>query len=130
MRPEVAWTVPISLGDSHRGHRVLGTTPAYFEHYRYGRKQPLVLAEGRPFEDGPGSLVLAPVGEACPLLSNGGVIAYRGVIHPKRKEVPSGSPSGSSAMFFESGKGGRLPAKTRQHIGSSSWFNQRFPNPN
>ena len=24
--PEVAWTVPLSLGDSHRGHRVVGTT--------------------------------------------------------------------------------------------------------
>jgi hypothetical protein len=35
--PKVAWTVPISLGDSHRGFRVLGTTPGYFEHYRYAR---------------------------------------------------------------------------------------------
>lgn len=47
--PLVAWTVPLSLGDSHRGFRVLGTTPAYFQHYRYGRSQPLRLAEGRPF---------------------------------------------------------------------------------
>jgi len=28
----VAWTVPLSLGDSHRGHPVLGTTGAYFDH--------------------------------------------------------------------------------------------------
>ncbi len=48
--PRIAWTVPLSLGDSHRGFRVLGTTPAYFEHYRYGRKQPLRLARGRPFD--------------------------------------------------------------------------------
>ena len=33
--PNVAWTVPISLGDSLAGFRVLGTTEAYFEHYRY-----------------------------------------------------------------------------------------------
>ena len=45
----VAWTVPISLGDSHRGRPVLGTTPAYFEHFRYGDRQPLVLAQGRAF---------------------------------------------------------------------------------
>ena len=32
-RPEVAWIVPLSLGDSHRGFRVLGTTPDYFTHY-------------------------------------------------------------------------------------------------
>lgn len=50
-RPEVAWTIPITLGDSHRGYRVLGTSQAYFEHFRYGRKQPLAFAEGRPFED-------------------------------------------------------------------------------
>ncbi|MFZ1643792.1 MAG: ABC transporter permease [Candidatus Contendobacter sp.] len=49
--PHVAWTVPLSLGDSHRGFRVLGTSRAYFQHYRYGRNQPLRLAEGREFED-------------------------------------------------------------------------------
>jgi putative ABC transport system permease protein len=47
----VAWTIPMSLGDSHRGYRVLGTTGAYFEHFRYGRKQPLELADGVPFDD-------------------------------------------------------------------------------
>ncbi|HSO83981.1 ABC transporter permease [Thiocapsa sp.] len=47
----VAWSIPISLGDSHRGYPVLGTTPAYFEHYRYGRGRALVLAEGAPFSD-------------------------------------------------------------------------------
>lgn len=45
----VAWTVPISLGDSHRGRPVLGTTTAYFEHFRYGDRQPLQLARGRAF---------------------------------------------------------------------------------
>ena len=47
----VAWTVPLSLGDSHRGFRVLGTDHGYFEHYRYGRKQPLAFAQGGRFED-------------------------------------------------------------------------------
>jgi putative ABC transport system permease protein len=45
----VAWTVPIALGDSHRGHPVLGTTAAYFERFLYGDRQPLVLAQGRAF---------------------------------------------------------------------------------
>ncbi len=49
--PLVEWTVPLSLGDSHRGYSVLGTTTEYFERYRYGRKQPLRLAEGKPFDD-------------------------------------------------------------------------------
>ncbi|MEQ8229572.1 MAG: ABC transporter permease [Rhodospirillales bacterium] len=50
-RPDVAWTVPLSLGDSHRGFRVLGTNGDYFHHYRYGRKQPLAFAAGGPFSD-------------------------------------------------------------------------------
>ena len=48
--PNVAWTVPISLGDSHQGFRVVGTSEAYFEHYRYGRERSLSFAVGTPFE--------------------------------------------------------------------------------
>jgi putative ABC transport system permease protein len=44
--PRVAWTVPLSLGDSHRGFRVLGTTDAYLAHYRFGRDQRLRVATG------------------------------------------------------------------------------------
>lgn len=49
--PDVAWTVPLSLGDSHRGYRVLGTTDAYLRRYRYGTDTPLRLADGGWFED-------------------------------------------------------------------------------
>ena len=45
----VAWMVPLSLGDSHRSFPVLATTPGYFEHFRYGDRQPLALAQGRAF---------------------------------------------------------------------------------
>ncbi|HVE51783.1 MAG TPA: ABC transporter permease [Ramlibacter sp.] len=47
--PQVAWAVPVSLGDSHRGFPVLGTTTAYFQRFRYGFDRPLVLRGGRPF---------------------------------------------------------------------------------
>lgn len=47
--PLVKWTVPISLGDSHKGYRVLGTTQDYFKYYRFGDKQPLRLAQGKRF---------------------------------------------------------------------------------
>lgn len=50
-RDEVAWTVPISLGDSHRGFRVMGTSSDYFDFYRYGNNQPLTLDSGNRFED-------------------------------------------------------------------------------
>ncbi|NMY43578.1 ABC transporter permease [Pseudomonas sp. WS 5013] len=49
--PQVKWAIPLSLGDSHRGYRVLGTDVGYFEHYRYGRGQSLQLAQGKPFAD-------------------------------------------------------------------------------
>jgi putative ABC transport system permease protein len=45
----VDWVVPISLGDSHRGFAVLGTTTEYFKRFQYGDHQPLVLAQGRAF---------------------------------------------------------------------------------
>lgn len=45
----VKWAIPISLGDSHRGFRVIGTNQTYFEHYQYGNKQPLSLSKGRSF---------------------------------------------------------------------------------
>jgi putative ABC transport system permease protein len=49
--PDIAWIVPISLGDSHRGFRVMGTVPDYFAHYHYRRGQPLTFAAGAPFSD-------------------------------------------------------------------------------
>lgn len=55
---QVKWAIPISLGDSHRGYRVMGTSAAYFEHYRYGRGQPLEIAQGRQFEQDPFEVVL------------------------------------------------------------------------
>ncbi len=47
--PRVRWTIPFSLGDSHRGFRVLGTNQDYFRHFRYGSREPLRLAEGVSF---------------------------------------------------------------------------------
>ena len=49
--PDVAWIIPIMLGDSHRGFRVMGTSPDYFEHLKYGRGQSLAFAQGGPFRD-------------------------------------------------------------------------------
>ena len=63
--PKVKWAIPISLGDSHRGYRVMGTSRAYFEHYQYGRGQALQLAQGQTFADDPFAVVLgAEVAEA------------------------------------------------------------------
>lgn len=47
--PLVEWVIPLSLGDSHRGFPVLATSDAYLQHYRYGDRQALTLASGKPF---------------------------------------------------------------------------------
>jgi putative ABC transport system permease protein len=62
--PGVDWVVPLSLGDSHRGFSVLATTPQYFEHFRYGDRQPLRLREGRPFAELFDTVVGAEVADA------------------------------------------------------------------
>ena len=50
-RPEVDWAVPLSLGDSHRQFRVMGTTPEYFDRYKYRGGRALEFAAGDPFDD-------------------------------------------------------------------------------
>lgn len=50
-RNDVAWTVPISLGDSHRGFRVVGTTQDYFQHYKYANSQSITFRAGEVFHD-------------------------------------------------------------------------------
>lgn len=50
-RPEIDWIVPISLGDSHRQFRVMGTTRAFFDHYKYRQGRSLEIADGAPMED-------------------------------------------------------------------------------
>lgn len=49
--PAVRWAVPFSLGDSHRGFRVIGTTREYFERYRYRDNQSVRVAQGSVFSD-------------------------------------------------------------------------------
>ncbi len=49
--PRVEWAIPISLGDSHRGFKVMGTTGDYFTHYRHGRDRQLLFSTGEAFAD-------------------------------------------------------------------------------
>ena len=49
--PGIEWTVPISLGDSHRQFRVMGTTPEFFERYKYRQDRGLVVADGQVMSD-------------------------------------------------------------------------------
>jgi putative ABC transport system permease protein len=44
--PAVAWTIPYSLGDSHRGYRVIGTTEDFFRYYRFRDNRTVEFVEG------------------------------------------------------------------------------------
>ncbi len=50
-RSDVDWIVPISLGDSHRQFRVMGTTSAFFERYKYRSGQSLEVQDGLLMDD-------------------------------------------------------------------------------
>ena len=50
-REEVKWSVPISLGDSHKGFRVMGTTDEYFTRYKYRGGQSLEIQNGERLDD-------------------------------------------------------------------------------
>lgn len=44
--PAVEWAVPLSLGDAHRGYRVLATSEDYFKFYRFRGDQKIELQSG------------------------------------------------------------------------------------
>ncbi len=78
-RAEVAWMVPLSLGDSHRGFRVLGTSQEYFKRYRYRRGQDLSFASGQPFDDLFEAVVGADVAAALGYKTGDAIIVSHGI---------------------------------------------------
>jgi putative ABC transport system permease protein len=50
-RNAVDWIVPISLGDSHRQFRVMGTTSEFFQRYKYRSGQSLAVRDGAIMDD-------------------------------------------------------------------------------
>ena len=50
-KKEVAWSVPISLGDSHKGFRVMGTNNEFFKRYKFRGGQSIELEQGNNLDD-------------------------------------------------------------------------------
>ena len=78
-RPEVAWTIPLSLGDAHRGYRVLGTNADYFEHYRFGQGNRLRFATGTMFASARDAVLGAEVAEALGYGLGDSIIVSHGI---------------------------------------------------
>jgi putative ABC transport system permease protein len=47
--PEVAWVIPLSMGDYHKGFPVVATDENFLAHYRFSRGKSLSLEKGRDF---------------------------------------------------------------------------------
>ena len=50
-KDEIDWAVPISLGDSHKGFRVMGTTEEFFTRYKYRGGLSINIKKGHLFDD-------------------------------------------------------------------------------
>lgn len=89
-RPEVKWIVPLSLGDSHKGFRVLGTTNDYFKFYKYRRKQSLQFQAGAPFSDLFDAVIGADVAQALGYKLGDSIIIAHGLgsIGAKHDDLP------------------------------------------
>ena len=49
--PKIEWAVPVALGDSHRGYRVIATSSEYFERIKFAGDQSLQFTEGAAFQE-------------------------------------------------------------------------------
>ena len=48
---KMKWAVPISLGDSHKGYRVIGTNNDYFKEIKYSSGKSIEFLTGNSFDD-------------------------------------------------------------------------------
>ncbi len=121
----ISWLIPISLGDSYQGYRVVGTSDAYLEHFRYGQGSQLALAQGHWFHSlfdvvlgaGVARSLNHSVGDRIILAHGGGSVSFS-----RHKDTPftvSGilAPTGTpvdQAVYIS------LPAMEAMHVGWES----------
>lgn len=77
---DVAWTVPLSLGDSHRGYRVLGTDDSYIQHYRYGEDQTIPFAQGHWIKEVKDAVIGADVARALGYETGDSIVLSHGIV--------------------------------------------------
>lgn len=78
-QPEVEWTIPLSLGDAHRGFRVLGTNADYFAHYRFGPGRGLEFAHGEMFATAADAVLGADVAAALGYRVGDSIVVSHGI---------------------------------------------------
>jgi len=76
--PQVKWTIPVSLSDSHKGYRVIGTTEQFYEHFRFADSKALQLEAGNWFSGTFDAVVGAEVAQALGYQSGEKIILAHG----------------------------------------------------
>ncbi|MFZ3229729.1 MAG: FtsX-like permease family protein [Pseudobdellovibrio sp.] len=77
-RPEVDWTIPYSLGDGHRGFRVVATNEDFFKHYHFRSKEQISFAAGDVFKNYFDVVIGADVAETLKYILGSEVIIAHG----------------------------------------------------
>jgi putative ABC transport system permease protein len=72
-QPQVAQLIPLSLGDSFRGFRIVGTTPDYLSHYH------MTFAQGRPWTHSMETVLGAQVAQATGMKAGDTFIGSHGL---------------------------------------------------
>ncbi|PHS24695.1 MAG: peptide ABC transporter permease [Methylophaga sp.] len=83
---QVKWSVPISLGDSHRGFRVMGTNSDYFRYYRHSNTQSLHFQQGVEFSDVYDAVVGFDVAQSLNYQLNTQIVLNHGIVATKYSE--------------------------------------------
>ena len=76
---DVDWTIPLSLGDSHRGYRVVGSEQQLFEHFRYRSDHSLEFASGQAFRDTYDAVVGAKVAASLGYQNGDKIVLAHGI---------------------------------------------------
>jgi len=77
--PRISWSIPIALGDSHKGFRVVGTQETFFQHYQYHRDSKLSFLAGKPFSSSFDAVVGANVAKKLSYTLNDKIILAHGM---------------------------------------------------
>ena len=76
----VKWAIPLSLGDSHKSFRVLGTNQNYFDFFRYAQNKPLDMEKGRAFHDLYDAVIGSEVAKSLGYELNDSIVLSHGTI--------------------------------------------------
>lgn len=79
--PSVRWAIPFAMGDAHQGFRVVGTTNAYFDHFKYGDKTPLGFQQGTGFTTRHSAVLGADVADALQYGLDDEMVISHGIGH-------------------------------------------------